>query len=235
MIVLLALALQTAGGAPEAGPAEAARLFDLGTTLVAEGDTAGAVAAWEGALATGWASAAAEHNLGTVALLQGDVPTARLHLERAARLAPGDAQIRHNLQVARERAGEPAPSMVRRLWERALAAVPPVALVALALALAFGALALRLAGRLRWASGVGLGAAVVVLVTVAVLAEATRPLGVVLAPDVTVTEAPSAGAPSVARLRAGEAVAVGPEVEGWRRVRVGRTRGWVPSDAVAPI
>jgi len=232
MIVLLALVLQAASSA---APADASRLFDLGTTLVAEGDTAGAVAAWQGALATGWTSAAAEHNLGTVALLHGDVPTARLHLERAARLSPGDASVRHNLQIARERAGEPAPSAARRSWDRSVASLPPGGLVALALALAFVALALRLAGRQRWAMGVGLGAVVAVVVSVAVLADVTQPLGVVLATDVSVAEAPSAGAAPVARLRAGEAVPVGPEVEGWRRVRVGRQRGWVPADAVVPI
>ncbi len=228
--VLLALALQTTSG-----PAEAERLFDLGTTLVAEGDTTGAVAAWEGALATGWTSAAAEHNLGTVSLLRGDVPTARLHLERAARLAPRDASIRRNLQIARERAGEPAPSTTQRLWDRTTSAVPPIGFVALALALAFAALALRLVGRSRLATGLGAVAVAAVLIAVGVLTEATRPLGVVLADDVTVVEAPSAAASGVARLRAGEAVPVSPAADGWRLVRVGRTRGWVRADAVAPI
>ena len=232
--VVLALLLQPAPAGPDAR-AEAERLFAVGRQLVAEGDTAGAVAAWEGALATGWASAAAEHNLGTVALARRDAPAARLHLERAARLDPLRADVRRNLAIARERSGEPAPSAARRAWDRVVAVVRPLGLVALALALAFAALALGVRGRRRVARAVGAAAAVVVSGAALALVEATTPRGVVLADDVTVAETPSPTAAAVARLRAGEAVRVGPAADGWRPVRVGRARGWVPADAVVPI
>ena len=236
--LVLVVALLQAAPAPPAsvgGRAEAERLFDLGNALVAEGDTAGAVAAWEGAVEVGWTSAAVQHNLGTVALAQGDVAGARLHLERAARLAPRDDAVARNLALARERAGEPPPSQVRRAWGAAIGVLRPFGAVALALALAFGALGLSVADRRRWAAG--LGALAIVAVAGAALAvwEVTRPVGVVLADDVAVVESPSPAAPGVARLRAGETVEVGPEADGWRPVSVGRADGWVRADAVAPI
>ncbi|PAP78543.1 SH3 domain-containing protein [Rubrivirga marina] len=230
--LVLAVALLQAGPTDRA---EADRLFALGTQLVAEGDTAGAVAAWEGAAEIGWTSAAVQHNLGTVALARGDVARARLHLERAARLDPRDDAITRNLALARERAGEPPPPSTRRLWDGAIGVLRPFGAVALALALAFGALGLAVADRRRWAAG--LGAVAVVVVTGAAFAvwEFTRPVGVVLLDDAPVVESPSPAAPGVARLRAGETVEVGPEADGWRPVTVGRAEGWVRADAVAPI
>ena len=189
---------------------------------------------WQGARATGWTSAAAEHNLGTVALAQGDAARARLYLERAARQAPLDGAVRQNLRLARERAGEPAPSAARAAWGAAVAVVRPLGLVALALAVAFGALALGLAGRPRAAAALGLTAALAVGAAAIAVWERTRPLGVALS-DQAVVEAPSPSAEGVARLRAGETVRVGDAADGWRRVSVGRTEGWVRADAVEPI
>ena len=229
--LLLALALLQPAPADRA---EAERLFGLGARLVAEGDTAGAVAAWHGSLATGWASAAAEHNLGTVALARGEAGRARLHLERAARLDPLDGAVRRNLGLARQRAGEEAPSAVRAGWERAVAVARPLGLVALALALAFSAVALALANRQRAAAGLGLVAAVAVAAAALAVWERTRPLAVALA-DAAVAESPSPTAAAVARLRAGETVEAGAVVDGWRPVAVGRAEGWVRAGAVEPI
>ena len=236
--LVLVLALLQAAPAESASvdaQAEADRLFRLGNQLVAEGDTAGAVAAWEGATQIGWTSAAVEHNLGTVALARGDVARARLHLERAARLAPRDAAVARNLSLARERAGEPPPSQTRRLWAHVLGVLRPLGAVALALALAFGALGLFVADRRRWAAGLGALAAVAVAGAAFAVWEATRPVGVVLVDDAAVLEAPSPAAPGVARLRAGETGEVGTEAAGWRPVTVGRADGWVRADAVVPI
>ena len=231
--LLLALALLQAS--PSDARTEADRLFTLGQQLVAEGDTTGAVAAWEGAVATGWTSAAAEHNLGTVALTRGDVPQARLHLERAARLDPLDAAIAQNLRLARERAGERPPSSAQRAFAAVVGVLTPLGLVALALAVAFGALGLGMAGRRRWAAGLGVLAVAAVSVATLAVMEVTRPLAVVLVDEAPVVETPSPSAPGVARLRAGETVEAGEAVDGWRPVTVGRSEGWVRADAVARI
>ena len=233
--LLLALALLTGPAHAQADRAEAERLFDLGNRLVAEGDTAGAVAAWEGAAEAGWTSAALQHNLGTVALTRGDVARARLHLERAARLAPLDDAVARNVALARQRAGEPEPATARRVWNATLGVLRPLGVVALALALAFGALGLAVAGRWRLAAGLGMLAALAVAGAALAVWEATRPVGVVLVDDAAVVESPAATAPGVARLRAGETVEVGPEAAGWRPVAVGRAEGWVRADAVAPL
>ena len=212
--------------------AEAERLFDVGTTLVAEGDTAGAVAAWEGALATGWASADAEANLGAVALERGDTGRARLHLERAARLAPLDGDVADTLAAAREAAGAAPPSALGRAWGRVVGVVRPVGLVALALALAFGALGLFLLGRRRPALAVGALAALAVAAAGVSLWEATAERGVVLVAEAEVREGPSPTAPPVARVRAGDVVGVGEERAGWRRVSAGGADGWLRGGAV---
>ncbi len=229
MAVLLALLLLQPPASPQA---EAERLFALGTELVAEGDTSGAVAAWEGARATGLASAAVEHNLGTVALRRGDPGRARLHLERAARLAPLDAAVARNLRLAREAAGAPARSGTQRVWDQVVGVVGPLGLVAFALALAFGALGLFLIDRRRLALGVGVGALLAVGVASGALWERSRPVGVVLAAEAEVTEAPSAASVSVARVRAGETVRVGEGRPGWRRVEADGAVGWLPERAV---
>lgn len=215
-------------------PAEADRLFALGTSLVAEGDTAGAVAAWQAAQATGWTSAAVEHNLGTVALARGDVGQARLHLERAARLAPLDADVARNVDLARVRSGTSPPSFARRAWTRAVAILNPLGLVALALALAFGALGLGLSGRRSWALGIGAAAVVGVAAASVAVWEATATPGVAVV-EATVVEAPSPTASTLARLDAGAVLSVGEARDGWRQVRVGRQRGWVRAESVVPI
>lgn len=91
-------------------PTEAERLFELGNTLYAEQDISGAVAAYEGALATGWTSAALERNLGLAHAEAGRIGHAVLHTERARRLDPGDGAIRQNLQFLQaQRGAEPEP------------------------------------------------------------------------------------------------------------------------------
>ena len=234
MTLLVLLALLQAAPAPAASRAEAQRLFAVGNELVAEGDTSGAVAAWQGAAATGWASAAVQHNLGTVALARGETAAARLHLERAARLDPLDDAVARNLALARARAGEPEPGAARAAWTRVVAVVRPLGLVALALALTFGALAVLLSGRLRVALAVGAVALLAVGAASAAVWERTRPLAVAMA-EVAVLESPAPSAPAVVRLRPGETVSVGDARDGWRPVRAGQATGWVRADAVAPI
>ena len=234
MTGVVLLALLQAVPASAASPAEAERLFAVGTELVAEGDTSGAVAAWQGAVATGWTSAAVEHNLGTVALARGQTAAARLHLERAARLDPLDDAVARNLALARARAGVPEPSAARAAGARVVAVVRPLGLVALALALTFGALALLLMNRRRAALAVGAVALLAVAAASGAVWERTRPLAVAMS-GAAVVESPSPTASAVARLRPGETVSVGEAEDGWRPVRVGRQSGWVRADAVAPI
>ena len=229
MALLLALLLLQPAASPHD---EAEWLFTLGTELIAEGDTSGAVAAWEGARATGLTSAAVEHNLGTVALRRGDLGRARLHLERAARLSPLDAAVAQNLRLAREAADVPARSGAERLWDRVVGVIGPLGLVTLALALAFGALGLFFLDRRRWALGVGAVAVLAVGAASAALWERSRPVGVVLAAEAEVTEEPSASSVGVARVRAGETVWVGEARSGWRRVEADGAEGWLPARAV---
>lgn len=239
MIVLLALLLL---GPPRAEDRpEAERLFQLGLELVAEGDTTGALAAWDGAAATEWSSAALHYNRGVVALARGDLGPARLALERAARLAPHDARIGAALAEVRERTGDAAPSPAESLARAGLARLGLPGLVGLTL----GLYALGLVVGLRWwhrrtrplalamvilasAFAMSLGLAAVGL------AEASTSRGVALDAGV-VRAAPSPTATETARFREGDVVRLSETRGDWQAVTVGDAQGWVPQALVETI
>lgn len=237
MIVVLALLLL---GPPAADRPEAERLFQLGIELVAEGDTAGAVAAWDGAEATGWTSAALAYNRGTVALAQGDLGAARLALERAARLDARTPEITSALAEVRDRAGD-APSPVEPVVRMMRATVGPVGLVLgtlvlYALALALGVAAVRRRTR-PLVLGAGVSAALALCavgLAVLVLRDASPSRAVALS-DGVVRDAPSPTAPESGPLRAGASVELGDARGDWQAVQVGDVGGWVPRGRVAPL
>ena len=219
------------------GPtAEADRLVALGTQLAAEGDAAGAEAAFSGAAdagrALGRASAAVEHDLGTLALARGDAGRARLHTERAARLDPFDARIATNAALARSLARVPPETPGERAWRTVRGVAGPAGLVALALALVYGALGLALAGRRRAAFGLGAVALAAVLAAAGALAEAPR--GVVLT-AADLREAPAPDAAPGRTVAPGAVVQVGERRGAWRAVRVDGRAGWVPAGAVEAL
>lgn len=239
MIVVLALLLL---GPPRAEHRpEAERLFQLGLDLVAEGDTTGALAAWDGAAATEWTSAALEYNRGTVALARGDLGTARLALERAARLAPRDARIATALAEVREATGDAAPSAISSLARAGLARIGLLGLVGLTLTL----YALGLVVGLRWwrQRTRPLALATLVLASAFVLslggalaglADASSARGVALDASVVRT-APSPTATETERLREGTVLRLGETRGDWQAVTVGDADGWVPKALVESI
>ena len=227
-----------------AGPAhaqtlgEADRLFALGLQLVAEGDTSGATAAFDGAISTGAEagrrSASAEHNLGALALARGDAGRARLHTERAARLAPLDAAVAQNATLARQVARAAPEAPLARAWRVVQGVAGPTGLVALALALAYAGLALSLGGRRRAVVPVGVIALVAVSAAVAALVGASRSEGVVL----TATELREAPAPDASRQGAfapGALVHLGERRGAWQHVSGDGADGWAPASSVAPL
>ena len=238
MIVVLALLLLGPPAAEDRPEAE--RLFQLGLDLVAEGDTVGALAAWDGAEATGWTSAALAYNRGTVALAQGDVGTARLALERAARLDARTPAIASALAEARDRAGD-APSPVEPVVRTARATIGPVGIVLGALVLYSLALALAVHAWRRRTRPLAISASVstvlalgAVGLAILVLRDASPSRAIALS-DGVVHEAPSPTAAESGRLRAGSDVELGDVRGDWRAVRVGDLDGWVPRGRVEPI
>ncbi len=233
-----ALVLLAATGARAQGLDEANRLVALGSQLAAEGDSAGAAAAFAGAAdagrAAGRVSAAVEHDLGTLALARGDAGAARLHTERAARLAPLSAPVQQNAALARALAGAPAEPAVARAWRIARSVAGPAGLVALALALVYVALALFLNRRRRAALVIGALGLFAVAGAVAALAEASRPAGVVLV-AAGVRAEPTPEATEGAALAPGALVRLGERRGTWRAVRTDGRDGWVPDAAVASL
>ena len=231
--------LVLAATAPHAQPlAEADRLFALGTRLVAEGDTAGATAAFAGAndagRDAGRVSAAAEHAVGTLALAQGDAGRARLHTERAVRIDPLDARVATNAAFARALAGVAPETAAARAWRVVRGVAGPAGLVALALALVYAALGLFASRRRRAAVAVGVLGAVAVSVAVAALSGASRHEGVVLS-AVEMRAAPAPDAAAGASLAPGALVRLSAARGAWREVHADGRSGWIPASAVAPL
>jgi len=239
MILLLALLLL---GPPRAEDRpEAERLFQLGLELVAEGDTTGALAAWDGAAATEWTSAALSYNRGAVALRRGDLGTARLALERAAQLDPRNATIASALAEVREQSGDAAPSQIEHSVQIALARLGLIgaaglALILYGLSLGIGVLWWRrrtrplafsaLASSMVFALALGLA-------TLGLMA-ASAPRGVVLDTGILRT-APSPTATEAARIRAGTTLQLGETQGAWQAVAVDDVEGWVPVSLVEAI
>ena len=241
LVTGLLLALLLLGPARAEDRPEAERLFALGLDLIAEGDTAGALAAWDGAAATGWTSAALSYNRGVVAFERGDLGAARLALERAGRLAPRDPAVAQALADVRERSGADPPTLARRAARRVGGVLGAGGTVALALALYALTIALAVVWWRRRTRAVGAGAglaaalaAAAVAVAVSVLSEATAPRGVVLDAGPMRSD-PSPTAIEAGALRAGESVDLGRTDGAWRAVTVGDVEGWVPSASVEAI
>ena len=227
--------------------AEAERLFALGVQLYADGDTAGAAAAFEGAGATGWSSGMLHYNLGTAHLDLEQFGPAILYFERARRLMPGNEAITHNLRIARERAGvtDEAASALGLLGSRLLRMGGPPLWPALGLALYLCLIVLI--GFRFWArrddAWSRRAVAALVPVTAAVLvialsawASARTPAGIVLSEGTQLRASPSAEAASRATLQPGLRVRITEVRNGWQAVRLpGGVRGWLPSRAVERI
>ena len=234
MIWLLALLLL---GPPRAEDRpEAERLFQLGLDLVAEGDTTGALAAWDGAAATEWMSAALSYNRGSVALARGDLGMARLALERAARLAPRNVSIHAALSEVRERVGDAPPSPLERVSHSVLSILPLLALLLNLLTLGLAALWWQRRSRPLAVGALGSALAFALSLGIALVAltAASSPRGVVLDAGVVRTS-PSPTATEAARLGAGTLLQLGETQGAWQAIAVDDLDGWIPRAQVEAI
>ena len=235
-LVCLVAASAAQAGPPTPGERSAAeRAFVLGLELAAEGDTTGAVAAFEAARAGG-ASAAVEHNLARLHLGRGDAGRARLAAERAYRLAPDTPGVPEVVAAAREAIGIARPGPVRRAVMPVVATVRPLGVVGLAL------LVSALAGAAVWwrqrlpGALVGLAVAVAALAVVgagAMLTERTLENAVVL-DAVAARGAPSPEASEAVTLTPGQTVHAARTQDGWTHLG-GGVDGWVPSRAIGRL
>lgn len=230
-----------------AGPSDAERLFTLGNALLAEGDAAGAVAAYEGAHATGWTSPALELNWSLAEVQTGRLGRAVLHAERAHHLDPDDADAAQTLRLLRERLDlTPTPLPPIQAAARWFAdTVGSGLLVALAFALYLAALAL--VGLAVWnrTLPVPRRRALTVLVPTLLLVIAaavgaaqweTAPRAVVVADEATVRSAPTPEAGQRGTVPEGTLLDVTERRDRWLGVRLADgTVGWASTDAVEAL
>ena len=243
--ILLLLLLHTTPSADT--QTEAERLFALGVHLYANGDPAGALAAFEGADATGWSGGMLQYNLGTAYLDLEQFGPAILHFERARRLMPDNEAITHNLRIARERAGiaTDSASPFGLLSSRVSRVAGPLFWLAIGLILYIGLIGLI--GFRLWTRRTEAWSRraitllvpftlVVLLIGLSAWGSARAPDGIVLFDDAQLRTSPSTDAASRATLQPGLRIRITEVRDGWKAVRLpGGIRGWLPSRAVERI
>lgn len=243
--IFLLLLLQTTP--PVGTQAEADRLFALGVDIYADGDLAGAIAAFRGAEATGWRSGMLQYNLGSAYLSLERFGPAILHLERARRLMPGNEAATHNLRIARERAGiaSESASPFGVLSSRVAGMGGPQVWLIFGLLLynvVIGLIGFRF-WRRRTDAWSRRAITVLVPVTVAVLAigfsawgGARTQDGIIMSENAQLRTLPSSEAASRGSLEPGQLVHLTEARGDWQSVQLpGGARGWLPSRAVERI
>ncbi|MEM6325869.1 MAG: SH3 domain-containing protein [Bacteroidota bacterium] len=225
------------------GPDGPESLRQQGLDLLAEGDTLGAVATLDAAVAGEWTNPDVWLALGQTHLAREATGPAVLALERAARSAPLDPEIasarRDAHALARAVPPEAAAPVVAARAVRST--VGTEAVVALALVLYLGLAALSFVWWRRRQRPVGWAALALAPVALCALIlagltlwDASGSRAVALA-SVEVRARPVTEAETVGSVRTGEMVTLGPTEGDWRRVTVDETEGWVPSRAVSAL
>ena len=231
---------------------EADRLLLLGNQLFADGDYAGAVAAYNGVIAEGYENGAVHANLGGAYYQTGRTGLAVYHYERAARLAPGDEAVGQSLLFIREEAGLEFATVPERPWEAGLRWLEERVGVGLLLVTGWllYVLAISLAGlwlwrrssrgaRIGWLRRATIAAAVLAaLVLVPALglwreAQAVRAVVVSTAP---LRAAPRPQAERTATLSEGRLVRLIAQRDGWQQVELpDGTTGWVEAGVARTV
>src|SRR5262245_26138902 len=239
-LFVLALAPQSLG--PPGTPAATA--YNQGNRLYAAKDYAGAVHAYEEALAAG-PNAAVHFNLGNALFKTGKVGQAILHYRRARYLTPRDADISTNLDFARAYRVDKTltlPSPLSRALEHAFHALSrrEAALAgAVLFALGGALLSVWIVRRWTWvlvAACVCAAGALYGLIAERVWAAeiGARP-GVVVTPEVNALAAPSDEAKQILLLHDGSEVRIRDVRGDYLLVQLPGGGGWVPKGAVERV
>jgi len=238
-IALLLLALTP--GAPAASPAAA---YNQGNRLYAAKDYAGAVHAYEEALAAG-PNAAVHFNLGNALFKTGKVGPAILHYRRAHFLAPRDADIAANLEFARAYRVDKTltlPGPLARALERAFHALSRrEAALAAAVLFTFGSALVSVWIVRRWtwvliaACACGAGALYGLFTERTWAAEIGSRPAVVVAPEVSALSGPSDDSKQILLLHDGSEVTIRDARGDYLLVQLPGGGGWVPKGAVERV
>lgn len=212
-------------------------VFESANKHYAEGNFAGAQAAYGELAARGYAGAPLYFNLGNAYFRQGQIGRARLWYERALRESPGDEDVLYNRELLRSQVGERAD--VRDWWADHVVLLS--GLLGLAnlffFACCVGSL-FRESETLwwgRWIGGVVLG--VLVVAGGAAHRQAARPEAVVVAARVEARTGPSAAERVGFLVPEGQRVAWLEASGEWVQIGLPEKglKGWVRAEAVEPV
>ncbi len=225
-----------------AGPAG---VYNEGNRLYARKDYAGAVRAYQQALAAG-PNADAGYNLGNAWFKSGKIGKAIVAYRRAWYLEPRDADIAANLAFARGYRVDKVltlPSPLARGLDRALhfLSVREAAWLAAA-CFALAALSLSLWILRRWTAFLAAAAVLAVLFGLCLgsqqawLGEVSARPAVVVVPEVSAQSGPGEEFKQILLVHDGTEVRVREARGGYLLVQLpGGSGGWVPKDAVEPV
>jgi tetratricopeptide (TPR) repeat protein len=211
--------------------------FDAANQLYDEGKFSGAANAYEKILQSGSVSPALLFNYGNAEFKSGQIGRAIAALRKAEQLAPRDSDVRANLEFVRNQVQ--GPSLRESRWEDWLGALNLnewTTLAASALWITFALMAAMqirpaLKPVLRGLARVALVVTILLCATVGVEAAIhfSKPIAVVVAPDVVLRSGPFDEAQSAFTVHAGAELAVTDQRNDWLQVTDGAGRiGWLP-------
>lgn len=223
-----------------------------GNEMYRQGEYAGAIQSYEGAIAEGKTSANLYYNLGNAYYRHGDMTHAILNYERALRLKPSMRDAKENLALARSKTVdqiEQLPQLfVVRLFNSLCTNITPaawrivwlvlLALLAASVAVIFVGNSLRLR---RW--GLGLAVVVAILLIVATIFTITSTTrfnrhadAIVIQQSLAVKSSPELQSADKLILHEGTRVHITESLSGWNKISIADgTTGWCQAETIERI
>lgn len=228
----------------------AVQAFDAGNESYRTGDYAGALVAYEEALAGGYASGALFYNMGNAHYRLDQLGQAVLYYEKARLLTPENAELLHNLEIISTKTVDqftqlPVPVWVT-WWQTMLARNGGrwlfwVGMLFYVLAVGVIIYRMRVGGLNPWirrlrAMTILLGCVFLFAAFAASTQSVESSRAVILAERVDVKEQPDAAGITEVSIHEGLVVDILQQSEDWIEVRLPNgARGWVPANVAASI
>ncbi|HEY85143.1 MAG TPA: tetratricopeptide repeat protein [Chloroflexi bacterium] len=254
-IAILSLLMVNQAGLLAKSSDGATETMKTANRLYENGQFALAAQGYQQLIDRGYTDSSLYYNLGNAHFKQGDIGRAILNYRRAEKLGPRDSDIQANLQLARaetlDRLEDTAETegffhhiarFTRKFTLNELAIFALTAWFALAL-LIIVLINSRISG--AWRETLQYAIALMTMITLLgvaglgsrMYAEKTRPEGVIVAPEVSVTSGPGNQYVTEFTLHSGTEVGIADKRGNWVLLTLpgGEVEGWVPAEAIEGI